>query len=222
MLRVGLTGGVGSGKSAVAAMLRACGAHVSCSDEIGRALMQPGEEVFARIVQHFGTGVLTSEGELDRAMLARLAFDEGRAEELNGIVHPAVIAAQSRWMSAVAEVDVEAVAVVESALIFETKWNGDGSSMPWRTRFDRIVAVTAPVEVRRARYVERLSGSMAEDAAAGDFTRRSAAQWNDAQRSALADVVIANAGTLQDLCSAVERLYAVLRQESLDRAAEAI
>ncbi len=88
MLRVGLTGGLGSGKSTAAKLFAAHGAHVLQSDAIGRELMQPGQAVYAAIVQHFGPGVVLPDGRLDRAALAQIAFAEGRVEELNAIVHP--------------------------------------------------------------------------------------------------------------------------------------
>src|ERR1700749_2560418 len=98
MLRVGLTGGLGSGKSTVAAMLSELGAHVIESDELGRALMEPGEPAFNEIVRAFGAEVLNADGRLNRPRLAELAFKGGRVKELNAIVHPAVIEAQRRWM----------------------------------------------------------------------------------------------------------------------------
>ncbi len=221
MLRVGLTGGVGSGKSAAAAMLSELGAFVSSSDAIGRRLMERGQDVYQRIAEHFGRGVLMDDGTLDRAALARIAFEDGRAEELNAIVHPAVLAEQQRWMTSVGEQDVNAVAVVESALIFETRWSDGTSDAPWRTRFDRIVVITAPVDVRKARYIRRLGGSRTEDAGS-DFERRAAAQWSDDRKAGLADDVVRNEGTLEELRSAVERLFERLRQEAIDRAAEAM
>src|ERR1700712_3993392 len=115
MLRVGLTGGVGSGKSAVADMLGELGARVSRSDEVGRVMMQPGQPVMQAIAAHFGPSVLTDAGTLDRARLAQIAFADGRVEELNALVHPAVIAEQSRWMEAVGIELPSAVAVIESA-----------------------------------------------------------------------------------------------------------
>lgn len=228
MLRVGLTGGVGSGKSRVADMLSLLGARVSRSDEVGRALMQPGQPVMQAIAAHFGPSVLTEKGELDRAKLARVAFTDDRVEELNALVHPAVIAEQARWMNAVAAEDPQAVAVVESALIFETK-HGEGreaqDAAPWRTRFDRIVVVTAPEDMRRKRYVARFSmpdsGREAE-AAADDFDRRAKAQWSDERKAALADTVLHNDGSVDDLQAKVEILYATLRQESIDRCGEAM
>jgi dephospho-CoA kinase len=119
MLRVGLTGGLGSGKSTVADYLRELGAEVIEADELGRALMEPGQQVYAEIVNVFGPEVVSPDGRLNRARLAQLAFHGGRLNELNAIVHPAVIAAQQHWMEEVFARDPAAVAVVESALIFE-------------------------------------------------------------------------------------------------------
>jgi dephospho-CoA kinase len=95
MLRVGLTGGLGSGKSTAAMLFAQHGAYVLQADEIARELMQPGEAVYNSIVQHFGPGVVLPDGKLNRSELARLAFAEGRVEELNAIVHPATIAEQA-------------------------------------------------------------------------------------------------------------------------------
>ncbi|MGD0345988.1 MAG: dephospho-CoA kinase [Terracidiphilus sp.] len=101
MLRVGLTGGLGSGKSTVAAILRSLGAEVVEADALGRTLMEPGQPVFAAIVDRFGPEVVGSDGRLNRALLADLAFRHGRLQELNAIVHPPVIEAQARWMNEV-------------------------------------------------------------------------------------------------------------------------
>ena len=223
MLRVALTGGVGSGKSAAAAMFRALGAEVSQSDEVGRALMQPGQGGYENIVRHFGPPVVAAEGALDRAALARIGFAEGRIEELNGIVHPAVIRAQARWMDAVEAAHPAAVAIVESALVFETRYGEDGlatGEAPWRTRFDRIVVVVAPEDVRRERYIRRAGGS--DSLAAEAFDRVCAAQWTDERRVSLADFVLRNDGSHGELRTAVERLYQELKRESSDRDAEAM
>ena len=98
MLRVGLTGGLGSGKSTVGRVLSELGARVMEADEMGRALMEPGQPVFAEIVRVFGQGIVGPNGHLNRGRLAELAFRGGRLHELNAIVHPAVIEAQRRWM----------------------------------------------------------------------------------------------------------------------------
>ena len=94
MLRVGLTGGLGSGKSTVAAMLRELGAQVIEADVLGRTLMEPGQPVFAAIVERFGPEVVGPDGRLNRAHLADLAFRHSHLQELNAIVHPPVIAAR--------------------------------------------------------------------------------------------------------------------------------
>jgi len=101
MLRVGLTGDLGSGKSTVGRMLAERGAVVLSSDEMGRELMQPGQPVFAKIVAKFGAEMVAADGSLDRHKLATLAFDPAhpRVEELNAIVHPAVIDAQAKQIA---------------------------------------------------------------------------------------------------------------------------
>ena len=161
MLRVGLTGGLGSGKSTAAQRFAELGAFVFSADEIGREMMQPGEPVYAAIVEHFGEMVLAADGSLDRSALARIAFSEeenssGGLEELNVIVHPAVIARQAELMDDVAARDANAVAIVESALIFETKYGGDGG---WHKRFDRLIFIKAPEELRIAWNVAERSGA---------------------------------------------------------------
>jgi dephospho-CoA kinase len=240
MLRVALTGGVGSGKSTAAAIFAALGARVSQSDEIGRAMMQPGQAVFAAIVDHFGREVLTPAGTLDRAALSRIAFAQGRVEEINRLVHPAVIDAQAAWAAAVAAEDPAAVAIVESALVFETRHAGgtdrDGAgtpageqngtdSAPWRSRFDRIVLVTAPEAVRRERYIERvLAHAPGADPAtvAEDFAQRNAAQWPEERKAALADFVLVNDGSLAELRPGVERIYRALQAESAIRVTKTV
>src|ERR1700753_275773 len=98
MLRVGLTGGLGSGKSTVAGMFADLGAAVIGADQLGRELMQPGEPVYAAIVERLGQSVVRGDGSLDRSALAALAFQHHQADALNHIVHPAVVAAQQEWM----------------------------------------------------------------------------------------------------------------------------
>jgi len=159
VLRVGLTGDLGSGKSTVAAMLAEQGAIVFSSDEMGRAMMQPGQAVYAAIVEKFGPGVVLPDGSLDRRELARLAFAEKRVEELNAIVHPAVIAEQMRLIEELGVKQPQAIVVVESALIFSTKHGGYGRN--WHDRFDEILLVTAPENVKIARFVARASAGRA-------------------------------------------------------------
>ena len=221
MLRVGLTGGLGSGKSTVAAYLRELGAEVIEADALGRALMEPRQPVYHDIVRVFGPEVVAPDGRLDRPTLAKLAFQAGRVDELNAIVHPAVIAAQQRWMEELFGRNPAAVAVVESALIFEVerdaKARGErqGILADWRRRFDRTIVVTAPDELKIARYAARISPDGAgREAAEADARIRLAHQIPDAEKAAQADFVLENTGDKASLRAQVETLWQRLFAES--------
>jgi dephospho-CoA kinase len=228
MLRVGLTGGLGSGKSTAARLFAGLGAHVLQSDAIGRELMEPGQAVYTAIVDHFGSCAVQPDGRLDRASLAKIAFDDGRVEELNAIVHPAVIARQAALSEAIFQQDRRAIVMVESALIFETKYGetkyGEtkygGSQAPerarWRSRFDRIILVTAPEEVKIARFVARSAAGeplTAEKQAKleAEARLRLAQQIPDEQKSALCDYVLTNGGPLTELEWQVDQLWPILK-----------
>jgi dephospho-CoA kinase len=161
MLRVGLTGDLGSGKSTVARMLADRGAVVFSSDEMARAMMQPGQAVYGAIVKKFGPSILAADKTLDRRRLTALAFDpaDPRVEDLNAIVHPAVIKAQAEQISTLARTNPHAIAVVESALIFSTKHAPEGanSKETWHSRFDCILLVTAPESEKIERFLKRVA-----------------------------------------------------------------
>jgi dephospho-CoA kinase len=227
MLRVGLTGGLGSGKSTAARWFASLGAHVLQSDTIGRELMEPGQAVYAAIVDHFGSGVVQPDGRLDRAALAKIAFDDGRVEELNAIVHPAVIARQAALSEAIFQQDRHAIVMVESALIFETKYgetkygetNCGGSQATerarWHNRFDRIILVTAPEEMKIARFVARCAAGEAitaerREKLEAEARLRLAQQIPDEQKSALCDYVLTNGGPLTELEWQVDQLWPIL------------
>jgi dephospho-CoA kinase len=221
MLRVGLTGGLGSGKSTVAAILRDLGAQVIEADELGRALMEPGQAVYAEIARVFGPEVVDADGRLNRPKLAQLAFEGGRLQELNAIVHPAVIAEQQRWMEDVFARDPAAVAVVESALIFEVERDARARSEPegvladWRNRFDHVIVVTAPDEVKVARYAARIAAPWPDrETAVRDARVRLARQVPDAEKAARADFVIENTGDLDGLRDKVNSVWQGLKSES--------
>jgi dephospho-CoA kinase len=223
MLRVGLTGGLGSGKSTAARLFAAQGAHVLQSDAIGRELMEPGQAVYAAIIDHFGKGVVLPDGRLDRGALARIAFTDGRVEELNAIVHPAVIARQTELSDAIVARDPHAVVIVESALIFETNFgetNYGGTQAAdktrWSSRFDRTILVTAPEEVKIARFVARSAAGetiTAERRAEleAEARRRLAQQISDERKSALCDYVLTNGGNLTELEWQVDQLWTILK-----------
>jgi dephospho-CoA kinase len=202
MLRVGLTGGLGSGKSTVAGMFAELGAAVISADQLGRQLMRPGEPVYAAIVKTFGSGVVRSDGLLDRKALAELAFQHNQAGALNHIVHPAVVAAEEEWMRVVFAEDPRRVAIVESALIFEVeKW---GTAPGWVQRFDKLILVTVPDEVKIARFVARI---VAHDGAQADARARIAAQIPDHEKAGRCDYVIDNTGSLEATRALVEKTY---------------
>jgi dephospho-CoA kinase len=208
MLRVGLTGDLGSGKSTVARMFAERGAAIFSSDEMGRALMQPGQDVYIAILQHFGSGVLAPDGTLDRRRLAELAFADGRAEELNAIVHPAVLAEQAAQLAALEREQPNAVAVVESALIFSTKYAPEGS---WHKRFDRILLVDAPEEQKIARFIERAAAGRALSAdereqLEADARRRLTLQHSSADYASQC-LVLHNDGDIEQLEAQVEAVW---------------
>jgi dephospho-CoA kinase len=221
MLRVGLTGGLGSGKSTAAQMFRAKGAYVLSADEIGRALMQPGQAVYAPIVDRFGRGVVSADGQLDRAALAKIAFEDGRVDELNAIVHPATIARQAELIAEIGAKDKDAVVIVESALVFETKYGGEGAGIA--RRFDKMIFVKAPESLRIARFVERMSrgeGLSAErrEEIETQAMRRMARQ--EAERNeARCDYVLTNDGSMDELQAQVDALWPELKSAAKARPA---
>lgn len=200
MLRVGLTGGVACGKSTVAKMFADLGATIVDADTIAHELYRPGQEVLQELVKHFGAEILKPDGELDRAKLATLVFDGGRVEELNKIVHPAVIRQQDEWMRALGEKDPYAVAIVEAALILEA-----GA----KDRFDRIMVVTCKPAQKVARFAQRTGTS--EDSARADVERRTKAQLPDAEKARRADFVIDNSGPVEETRHQVQRIYSELK-----------
>ena len=228
MLRVGLTGGLGSGKSTVAGMLRELGAHVIEADALGRAMMEPGHAVYDEIVRHFGREVVGDDGRLDRARLADLSFRQGRLQELNAIVHPPVVEAQQQWMDEVFASDPAAVAVIETALLFEVvrdaRARGDKDSVlaDWRRRIDRVVVVAATDDLKIARYTNRV---MAAAAASGttaparedleaDARERLKYQVSDAEKAAQADYLLENSDDIEALCAQVAALWQRLKADS--------
>ena len=221
MLRVGLTGSLGSGKTTVAAMLRKLGAEVIEADALGRELMEPGHDVFDQIVAHFGPQVLAADGRLNRARLAELAFREGHLNQLNAIVHPAVIELQRRLMDGVFARSPRAVAVIESALIFEVvrdaRARGETNELytNWRQRINRVIVITAPDDIKISRFVDRLNLPSEERAAAeADARSRLAHQIPDAEKAAQADYVIDNSGDLASLERQVSEIWPHLMAES--------
>jgi dephospho-CoA kinase len=193
MLLVGLTGGIGSGKSTVAGMLRARGAVILSADAFARDAVAAGTPGFARAVALFGPEVVTPDGELDRAKVARLVFadDELRAA-LERIVHPEVRRLTAEGVAH--EAGSDRVVVVDSPLLIETGAHRD---------FPVVVVVSASAPTQIARLVAR---GMDE----ADARARMAAQMPLEERAAAADVLLDNEGTEAELEAQVDRLWADL------------
>jgi len=162
--------------------------------------MQPGQRFYDRIVEHFGPRVVRADERLDRRALADLAFAGGRIEELNRIVHPAVIRSQEEWMAEMGRQNPEAVAIVEAALILEA---GAAKS------FDRLIVVTCRDEQRIARFAARQKLDLA--AARREVGRRMAAQLPEGDKIKAADFVIDNSSSLEQTREQVRGVWEKLR-----------
>jgi dephospho-CoA kinase len=222
LLKVGLTGGIASGKSVVGEMLVALGARLVQADRIAHELMLPGQPVYNEVVRHFGGGILNPDLSVNRAKLAEAAFGPSpatppsaipssaipaspipsRVQELNRIVHPAVIRSQEEWMEEMGRQDPHAVAIVEAALIIEA-----GAAK----RFDRLIVVTCSDEQRIARFAARQKLDM--EAARKEVARRMAAQIPEAEKIKAADYVIDNSGPLDQTRLQARDVWEKLRAE---------
>ena len=204
MLKVGLTGGIASGKSVVGEMLVALGARLVQADRIAHELMLPGQPVYNEVVRHFGREILNSDGSVNRSKLAEVAFGPtSRIEELNRIVHPVVIRKQDEWMEEMGRQDPNVVAIVEAALILEA-----GAA----DHFDRLIVVTCGEEQRVARFSARQKIDLT--AARKEVARRMAAQLSDEEKIKAADVVIDNSGPLEATRRQVEAVWKKLRGQA--------
>ncbi|BDZ37932.1 dephospho-CoA kinase [Microbacterium suwonense] len=190
---IALTGGIASGKSTIAARLAEHGAVVVDADRIVREVQEPGSPVLAEIAAVFGDELIAADGALDRAALGAMVFgDQERLAQLNAIVHPAVRRESGRRFAAAFASDPGAVVVYDVPLLVEARVDD-----PW----DLIVVADAPAEVRERRLIE-LRGMSAEDARA-----RIASQVPDAERRAIADVVIDTSGDLESTRTQTDALW---------------
>jgi dephospho-CoA kinase len=200
MLLVGLTGGIGSGKSTVSRMLADRGAAVFDADELARRAVDPGTPGQVAVVQRFGPDVLTPDGGIDRAELARRVFQDDQARrDLEAIVHPEVFRLLSEGLDPYRETD--RVAVFDAPLIVETEFH---------EACDVLVVVTAPVDARINRVVTQ--GRLTDQEARA----RIAAQASDEEKERLADFVIRNDGDLEELEHRVSALWDQLQARVRD------
>ena len=153
MLRVGLTGGIATGKSTVAAMLRELGCHLIEADKIAHRLIEPNGLAYEDVVREFGRGILTPDGYVDRQKLAAIVFaDPARLSRLNAIVHPPVLDAQDRELEVIERADPHAIAVVEAALLIEAGYvpKLDCLVVTWCTPEQQLARLTRPDVARGA------------------------------------------------------------------------
>jgi dephospho-CoA kinase len=188
VLKVAVTGGIGSGKSAVGEILEELGAVIVDADELARTVIERGNSGYDQVLAAFGDEILTS-GEIDRAKLAGLVFsDPELRKKLEGIIHPLVREAAEEIMKSAPS---GSVVVNEIPLLFET--NG-------AKRFDFVIAVQTPMELR----IERLSQRGMK---LYEIEKRIAVQASDQERASIADVIVVNDGSLDQLRSKVEELW---------------
>jgi dephospho-CoA kinase len=190
---IGLTGGIGSGKSTVSAMLADLGARVVDADRIGHWVYRPGSEGFRAVVDAFGPGVVAADGTIDRARLGAIVFSDPEARaRLNAIVHPLIGAELAARIAAARDDGYDGPVVVEAAILIEAGWRA-------------IVDQLWVVSVKRETAIARVVGS--RNLSRADVERRIDTQLSDAERRRQADVVIENDGDLDVLRAQVEAAW---------------
>ena len=190
---IGLTGGIGSGKSTVAAMLGELGAFVVDCDGLGRLVIEPDGRAYSRVIDRFGPDIVRDDGQIDRGALAAIVFrDETALAALNAISHPAI---DAEIADRIAAAPADTVVVLDMAVLVETDL-GAG-------QYDTVVVVEAPLDVRLTRLEQR--GMTHDDARA-----RIASQATDEQRREVADFIIDNGGDIDSLRNEVNALWALV------------
>lgn len=204
MLKVGLTGGIATGKSYVLSVLGELGCEVMDADQTAREVVEPGQPAFEEIVAHFGGEIVGVDGRLDRPKLGAIVFnDAAQREKLNSIVHPKVFEAQARWMAEVEARNPQAVVIIDAALMIET-----GSYR----RFDKVVVVYCEPELQLQRLMAR--NNMTQEEA----TARISSQMPSAEKLKFADFSINTSLGFEDTRLQTVALYEQLRKlQNLER-----
>ena len=204
MLKVGLTGGLASGKSHIGREMSRLGCHVAQADQMGHAILAADGEGFAATIEEFGCEILGDDGEINRKALGRIVFaDPERLAALNAIVHPHVWARQQAFFREVAALDPDGIAVVEAAIMIEV-----GS----HTRYDKLVVAWCPESVQIERFMRRDSATEA------DARQRLAQQMPLDKKREFADFLIDTSGTLDETNQQVQTLVEELRAVALEPA----
>jgi dephospho-CoA kinase len=202
MVVIGLTGGIGSGKSTVAELLAAHGAHIVDADRIAREVVEAGTPALAQLVERFGSGILQTDGSLDRAALAAAAFGDDEArKDLNAITHPAIGAEMLARIAAAQEADPDGVVILDIPLLAE--------GGPNRYPLQGVIVVDTAVDIAVSRLVQHRGFDEA------DALARVRAQATREQRRAIADIVIDNSGPPDALQPQVDAAWAWIREKLL-------
>ena len=205
MLLVGLTGGIGAGKSTVAELLAARGAVIIDADQVARAVVEPGQPALKKLVERFGESILDPDGRLERGALAKLVFGDDEARrDLEAITHPAI---NDEFSRRVVDAPTDAIVVLDVPLLAESE---QARKRPYQT----VIVVEAPRDVR----LERLEARGVDRA---DAEARMAAQAGDEERRKIATNVVDNAGDRADLDRQIDQVWADLQRrhrEEQDRA----
>lgn len=200
MLRVGLTGGIATGKTTVVAMLRELGCRVLEADKIAHQVIEPGGAAYDEVVREFGRGILTSDGLVDRKKLGAIVFsDQARLARLNAIVHPPVLEEQTRQLAAIEKADAHAIAVVEAALLIEAGFD---------RKLDYLIVTWCTPEQQLARLTE---SGVGRGLTIEQARQRIAAQMPVDEKRKRADAVIDCSGTLDHTRAQVIALFAKLK-----------
>jgi dephospho-CoA kinase len=198
MLRVGLTGGIASGKSTVGSMLVELGCHLLDSDQLTHQLLEPGQTVHEAVVREFGNQILAQDGTIDRRILGEIVFQHPESrQKLNSLVHPAVIQRQKDWLEEMAANDPAGIAIVDAALMIE---------VGTYKNYDKIVVVTCRPEIQKQRLLER-SGLTNEQ-----IDARIRSQMPLSEKVKYADFVIDNSEDLHNTRRQVQEVNSRLRE----------
>ena len=206
MLRVGLTGGIATGKSTVATIFHELGCYVLEADKIAHMFIAPGGAAYDDVVLEFGPGILTADGRVDRPKLGAIVFsDPERLAQLNAIVHPHVLAEQDRALAVIERAEPHAIAVVEAALLIEAGY---------KDRLDFLVVTWCTPEQQLARLTQQGAG---RGLTIEQARQRIAAQMPLEEKNRLADEVIDCSGTLEHTREQTMALFAKLKQMEADQ-----
>ncbi|MBZ5659483.1 MAG: dephospho-CoA kinase [Acidobacteriia bacterium] len=206
MLRVGLTGGIATGKSTVVAMLRELGCHVLEADKIAHRMIEPGAAAYDEVVREFGRGILQPDGRVDRPKLGAIVFgDPKKLARLNSIVHPPTLAAQDRELAEIEQAEPHAIAVVEAALLVEAGYD---------KKLDCLVVTWCTPEQQIARLTQQGAG---RGLTVEQARQRIAAQMPVEEKRRLADEEIDCSGSLEHTREQVVALLARLRKMETER-----